>query len=53
MEAEAGTLRRLLPARLRARLRVGVPARLMLVLAVIGPGIITANVDNDSGGIAT
>ena len=29
------------------------PPRLLLVLAVIGPGIITANVDNDSGGIAT
>jgi NRAMP (natural resistance-associated macrophage protein)-like metal ion transporter len=51
MEAEAGTLRRGLPARLRARLRL--PPRLMLILAVIGPGIITANVDNDSGGIAT
>ena len=28
-------------------------ARLLLLLAVIGPGIITANVDNDAGGIAT
>ena len=28
-------------------------ARLLAVLAVIGPGIITANVDNDAGGIAT
>ena len=28
-------------------------ARLFAVLAVIGPGIITANVDNDAGGIAT
>src|SRR5262245_44275182 len=27
--------------------------RIMLVLAVIGPGFITANVDNDAGGIAT
>jgi Mn2+/Fe2+ NRAMP family transporter len=27
--------------------------RLMLLLAVIGPGIVTANVDNDAGGIAT
>jgi Mn2+/Fe2+ NRAMP family transporter len=27
--------------------------RLLAVLAVIGPGIITANVDNDAGGIAT
>jgi NRAMP (natural resistance-associated macrophage protein)-like metal ion transporter len=51
MEAQVGTLRRLLPARLRARFRL--PARLMVVLAIIGPGIITANVDNDSGGIAT
>jgi Mn2+/Fe2+ NRAMP family transporter len=28
-------------------------ARIFLVLAVIGPGFITANVDNDAGGIAT
>lgn len=28
-------------------------ARLSLLLAVIGPGIITANVDNDAGGITT
>ena len=27
--------------------------RLLLFLAVLGPGIITANVDNDAGGIAT
>ena len=27
--------------------------RLSLVLAVIGPGIITSNVDNDAGGITT
>jgi NRAMP (natural resistance-associated macrophage protein)-like metal ion transporter len=27
--------------------------RLLMLLAVIGPGIITANVDNDAGGIAT
>ena len=27
--------------------------RLLLLLAVVGPGIITANVDNDSGGIYT
>lgn len=27
--------------------------RLRLLLAVIGPGIITANVDNDAGGITT
>ena len=53
MEAQAGILSRFFPVRLRGRLRVGLPARLMLVLAVIGPGIITANVDNDSGGIAT
>src|SRR5512146_951361 len=28
-------------------------ARLLLLLTVIGPGIITANVDNDAGGITT
>ena len=28
-------------------------ARLLLVLAIIGPGFITANVDNDAGGIFT
>ncbi len=28
-------------------------ARLLLLLAVIGPGIITTNVDNDAGGITT
>ena len=27
--------------------------RLILLLGVIGPGIITANVDNDAGGITT
>lgn len=27
--------------------------RLLMILAVLGPGIITANVDNDSGGILT
>lgn len=31
----------------------GWPSRLALVLAVAGPGFITANVDNDAGGIAT
>ncbi len=28
-------------------------ARVLLLLAVVGPGIITANVDNDAGGITT
>ncbi|MEI6778485.1 MAG: Nramp family divalent metal transporter [Chloroflexales bacterium] len=28
-------------------------ARLLLMMAVVGPGIITANVDNDAGGITT
>ena len=27
--------------------------RLALLAAVVGPGIITANVDNDAGGITT
>jgi NRAMP (natural resistance-associated macrophage protein)-like metal ion transporter len=33
--------------------RRGWRARLMLTLAVVGPGFITANVDNDAGGIWT
>src|SRR6185295_14632326 len=33
--------------------RKGWRARMMLVLAVVGPGFITANVDNDAGGIWT
>ncbi|HSD84059.1 MAG TPA: divalent metal cation transporter [Anaerolineae bacterium] len=37
---------------LRHRLRP-LRARLLLLLAVLGPGIITANVDNDAGGITT
>lgn len=31
----------------------GLGSRLMLFLAIMGPGIITSNVDNDAGGIAT
>jgi Mn2+/Fe2+ NRAMP family transporter len=33
--------------------RKGWKARLALILAVVGPGFITANVDNDAGGIFT
>ena len=33
--------------------RLGRWARLVMIMGVIGPGIITANVDNDAGGIAT
>src|ERR1700744_634977 len=29
------------------------PVSILLILAVLGPGFITANVDNDSGGIYT
>ena len=57
MEAQAGALRKLVPrglrARLRGRLSAALPARLAMIMAVVGPGIITANVDNDAGGIAT
>lgn len=38
--------------KLRQRFRP-IRARLLVLLAVIGPGIITANVDNDAGGITT
>lgn len=37
---------------LRQRIRP-LRLRLLLLLAVVGPGIITANVDNDAGGITT
>src|SRR5512144_80160 len=37
---------------LRHRLRP-LRTRLLLLLSIIGPGIITANVDNDAGGITT
>jgi NRAMP (natural resistance-associated macrophage protein)-like metal ion transporter len=53
MEAQAGALKRLLPEGLRTRFRVRLPARLAVLATVIGPGIITANVDNDAGGITT
>jgi Mn2+/Fe2+ NRAMP family transporter len=38
--------------RLRTRWKP-IRVRLLLLLAVVGPGIITANVDNDAGGITT
>jgi Mn2+/Fe2+ NRAMP family transporter len=37
---------------LQRRLR-GLRRRLVLLLAVVGPGLITSNVDNDAGGIST
>jgi len=53
MEAQARTVRRLWPRRLGARLRPRLSGRLVTLLAVIGPGVITSNVDNDAGGITT
>ena len=53
MEAEVGALRRWLPQGVRARLGGGLWARIAVIVAVIGPGVITANVDNDAGGITT
>ncbi len=41
-----------MPGRLRGRLR-HFWLRSRLFLAILGPGIITANVDNDAGGITT
>ncbi len=44
------------PASLKTSLRTSLRSwriRMALVLAVVGPGIITANVDNDAGGIYT
>src|SRR5215471_15084266 len=48
MEKEAAALTALGP-----RLRTPRRRQVLLFLAVIGPGIITANVDNDAGGITT
>src|SRR5215471_19105318 len=48
MEKEAAALTALGP-----RLRTPRRRQILLFLAVIGPGIITANVDNDAGGITT
>jgi NRAMP (natural resistance-associated macrophage protein)-like metal ion transporter len=48
MEEEVATLRRGREERRKLRWR-----NVVLFLAVIGPGIITANVDNDAGGITT
>jgi len=54
MEAQAGSIKRWLPQAWRARLQSrGLRGRLAILLAVVGPGIITANVDNDAGGITT
>src|SRR5437763_11528524 len=51
--ADPSSAARAVPADQGAAARTGRWARLVAVLAVIGPGIITANVDNDAGGIAT
>jgi Mn2+/Fe2+ NRAMP family transporter len=48
MEKEAAALTGGLPRRRAGRWR-----QILLFLAVLGPGIITANVDNDAGGITT
>lgn len=48
MEKEAAALTGSLPRRRAVRWR-----QVLLFLAVLGPGIITANVDNDAGGITT
>jgi len=57
METQAGALKKRaalgVRARLRERFSSGLPARIAFVMAVVGPGIITANVDNDAGGITT
>jgi NRAMP (natural resistance-associated macrophage protein)-like metal ion transporter len=55
METEARPLRRFLPRRPSwpAFVRGAFAARFFGIVAIIGPGIITANVDNDAGGITT
>jgi len=55
METEARQLSRFVPRRLSrlSFVRGAFVARLLGIVAIIGPGIITANVDNDAGGITT
>ncbi len=48
MNIVPAAITRYLPQRLRRPLR-----RVAIFFAIVGPGLITANVDNDSGGIAT
>jgi NRAMP (natural resistance-associated macrophage protein)-like metal ion transporter len=55
METEARPLSRFSPRRLSwpSFVRGALAARFLGIVAIIGPGIITANVDNDAGGITT
>jgi Mn2+/Fe2+ NRAMP family transporter len=39
--------------RVRTTARLGLWKRLAILAAIVGPGLITANIDNDAGGIAT
>jgi len=53
VRAARAVARRALGGRPRLRPRRRPPARLVALLAVLGPGLIAANAGNDAGGIAT
>jgi len=53
VRAARAAARRALGGRPRLRPRRRPPARLLALLAVLGPGLIAANAGNDAGGIAT
>src|SRR5579859_6124789 len=51
--ATAGVRSRVLARRAQLRSRNRLTTRLLVLLAVLGPGLIAANAGNDAGGIAT
>jgi NRAMP (natural resistance-associated macrophage protein)-like metal ion transporter len=53
VRAARAAARRVLGGRTRLRPRRRPPARLLALLAILGPGLIAANAGNDAGGIAT
>jgi len=54
LEKVQGSIVNIMIAKLWEKIKTSAPVRnFLLFLAVMGPGIITANVDNDAGGIAT
>jgi NRAMP (natural resistance-associated macrophage protein)-like metal ion transporter len=53
VRAARAAARRVLGGRPRLRPRRRPPARLLALLAILGPGLIAANAGNDAGGIAT
>ena len=51
--AARGLSRRLVRPPLRLRRRLAPPARIAILLAIVGPGLVSGFADNDAGGITT